>query len=202
MAEIGSSRQLDSLNRLRDDVPKGNSVDPVSASELIMDAIQELQTKNDKISALEQELCQKSMDLAKFKAELDLERALMGEVFRQNSAGIVIMDAQSGKATRVNMMAKKIMGRESVISGSVEAHNSGGSFVLFHLDGTPCELEEMPLMRSALYSEIVTNEELIFNRMDGLQGVLNVSSGPIFDCNGEVIAVVATFSDVTRKGNK
>ena len=95
-----------------------------SASEFISDAIQELQTKNDKISALEEELSQMTTDSAKFKAELDLERALMGEVFRQSPAGIVIMDAQSGKAVRVNMMAKKIMGRESVISRSVEDHNS------------------------------------------------------------------------------
>ena len=202
MAEIGCSQQLDAFNRLRDDLRSGDSLDSDLVSEFMSDAINEIQTKNDKISALEEELSQKTADSAKFKAELDLERALMGEVFRQNPAGIVIMDAQSGKATRVNMIAKKIMGRESVISRSVEDHNSGGSFVLFHLDGTPCELEEMPLMRSALHSEIVTNEELIFKRVDGLQGVLNVSSGPIFDCSGRVIAAVATFYDVTRKGNK
>lgn len=202
MAEIGCSQQLDALSRLRDDLLSGNSFDLVPAYELISDAVQELQTKSDKISVLEEELCQMTTNCAKFKAELDIERALMGEVFRQSPVGIVIMDAQSGKATRVNMVAKKIMGRESVISRSVEDHNSVERSVLFHLDGTPCELEEMPLMRSALYSEIVTNEELIFKRVDGLQGVLNVSSGPIFDCNGRVIAAVATFSDETRKGNK
>jgi PAS domain S-box-containing protein len=167
-----------------------------------MEAIQGLQTKDDKISALEEELSQMTTNCAKFKAELDTERALMAEVFRQSPAGIIVMDAQSGKAIRVNMMAKKIIGSESVISRSVEDHNSAEMSVLFHLDGTPCELKEMPLMRSALNSEIVTNEELIFNRMDGLQGVLNVSSGPIFDCNGKVIAAVTTFHDVTRMGYK
>ncbi len=200
MAEIGFSLRLDALNRLKEDLQKGNIIDPFPASELVSYAIQELQMKRDEISALEEDLAQMTTYSAKFKAELDIERALMGEVFRQNPAGIVIMDAQSGKAIRVNMMSKKIMGRESVISRSVEDHNSGGSSVLFHLDGTPCDVEEMPIMRSVLQSEIVANEELIFNRVDGQQGVLNVSSGPIFDCYGKVIAAVSTFYDVTRKG--
>ena len=201
MAEIAISHRLDALNHLGDDLRNGNGIDPVRATELISDVIQELQTTNDKISALEEGICQRDTDSSKLKTELDIERALMGEVFRQSPAGIVVVDAQSGKAIRANALAKRIMRCEDVLSRSIENHNYNlkGNPVLLHLDGTPYEAKEMPPVRSILFSEVVTDEELIFNRKDGLQGVLNISSGPVFDGGGKVVAAVATFFEVRGK---
>jgi hypothetical protein len=44
----------------------------------------------------------------------------------------------------------------------------------------------------------VTNEKLVYVRNDGKEGILSVSSGPVFDNEAEEIAVVATFYEVTN----
>lgn len=124
----------------------------------------------------------------------------MAEIFKQVPAGIIVAEAPSGKAIRANKMAKMIMGEDNVLLKSLEAHHARGTQILFHLDRTPYDFEEMPLVRSVLNAEVVTNEELIFMRNDGVRGILNISSGPIFDSEGKVIAAVCTFCDVT--GNK
>ena len=196
MDEIDFLKLFKTMNHLKDGFMADNIIDHIQASKLISEAIQELHDIQEKISALEKDLCQKLIDSAKYKEELDKEKALMSEIFRQVPAGIVIAEAPSGKAIRTNKMAKMIMGNDNVLSRSLGEHN--GTTILFHLDGTPCKFEEMPLVRSVLHAEVVTNEELIFMRKDGARGVLNISSGPIFDRECKVAAAVGTFYDVTK----
>jgi len=198
MINIDFSQLFKSLNHLKDGFKSENIIDNIQASQLISDVIQELQASQDKISAIEEELCQKLIDSASSKEELDRERALMAEIFKQVPAGIVVAEAPSGKAIRANKMARMIMGEDNVLSKSLEDHHARGTQILFHLDRTPYDFEEMPLVRSVFNAEVVTNEELIFMRNDGAKGILNISSGPIFDCEGKVIAAVCTFCDVTR----
>jgi hypothetical protein len=54
-----------------------------------------------------------------------------------------------------------IMGKENVLSRSIEDHKQEGSPILFHLDKTPYEFEELPMFRSLIHSEVVTNEKLV-----------------------------------------
>jgi signal transduction histidine kinase len=196
MVEIGSSRIYNELNQLKDRFMSENIIDPFQTLELLSDAIRELQVSSDTISALEEKLVQTTMNLAKIKAELDKEQALMGEILRQAPTGIVAVEVPSGKAIRVNRIAKMIMGNENVLWRSMEDHKPEGCPILFHLDKTPYMFEEMPLFRSVLHGETVTNEELIYIRKDGTQGILSVSSGPIFDSEAKMIAAVATFHNV------
>jgi hypothetical protein len=198
MADIGSSHIYDALNHLKNRFKSENIINPIQAFELLSNAIQELQVSLDTISALEEKLAQTTVDLAKFKVELDKEKALMGEILRQTPTGIVVVDAISGKAIRINRIAKMIMGSENVLSRNIEDHKPKGFPILFHLDKTPYGFEEMPMVRSVIHSEIVTNEELIYVRKDGTRGILSVSSGPIFDNEAKVIAAVTTFYDVTN----
>jgi PAS domain-containing protein len=198
MADIGSSQIYNALNQLKYKLKFENIIDPIQAFELLSNAIQELQVGLDTISALEGKLARTTMDLTKSKVELDKEKALMGEILRQTPTGIVAVDATSGKAIRINRIAKMIMGSENVLSRNIEDHKPEGCPILFHLDMTPYGFEEIPLVRSVIHSEIVTNEELIYVRKDGIRGILSISSGPIFDNEAKVIAAVATFYDVTN----
>lgn len=184
------------LNQLKDRFVIENIIDPIQTLELLSDSIQELRISSDTISALEEKLVQTTTNLAKIKGELDKEKAMMGEILRQAPTGIVVVEVPSGKAIRINRIAKMIMGNENVLWRSMEDHKPEGCPILFHLDRTPYMFEEMPLVRSVLHGEIVTNEELLYVRKDGIQGVLSVSSGPIFDDNVKMIAAVATFHNV------
>lgn len=198
MDNIGFSYLYNSLNKIKDEFKTKNAVNSIQVFELISNAIRELQVSLDTISTLESKLAQATVDLARFKFELDRERALMGEILRQSPAGIVIVEAPSGKAIRINRTAKMIMGKENVLSRNIEDHKSVRSPFLFHLDQTPCEFEEMPIVRSLIHREVVTNEELIYIRDDGTEGILSISSSPVFDNEAKEIAAVATFYGVTK----
>lgn len=198
MSNIDFSRLFKTMNHLKDGFMTENIIDYIQAAKLISEAIQELQGSQEKMSDLEEELRRNLIESARFKEELDREKALMSEILKQAPTGIVIAEAPSGKAMRANKMAKMIMGLDNVLSRSLEDHKPRGTFIFFHLDGTPYEFEEMPLVRSVLHAEVVTDEELIYVRKDGEKGVLNISSGPIFDREGKVIAAVGTFYEVAK----
>jgi len=106
MIEIDFSHLYDALNQLKDGSRTEHIIDPIQAFEQLSNAIRELQISHDTISTLESKLAQETMDLARFKVELDREKALMGEILRQSATGIVILEAPSGKAIRINRIAK------------------------------------------------------------------------------------------------
>src|SRR5919109_483595 len=59
--------------------------------------------------------------------------------------------------------------------------------------------EEFPLARSILHGERVVGEALRITRGDGTHGFVTVSSTPILDSDGRIIAAVATVHDVTEQ---
>lgn len=136
MAEIGSLQMYNALNQLKDRFVIENTIDPIQTLELLSDSIQELRVSSDTISALEEKLVQTTTNLAKIKAELDKEKAVMGEILRQAPTGIVVVEVPSGKAIRINRIAKMIMGNENVLWRSMEDHKPEGCPILFHLDRT------------------------------------------------------------------
>ena len=133
MADIGSSQIYNALNQLKYKSKFENIIDPIQAFELLSNAIQELRVSLDTISALEKKLAQRTMDLTKSKVELDKEKALRGEILRQTPTGIVAVDATSGKAIRINRIAKMIVGSENVLSRNIEDHKLEGWPILFIL---------------------------------------------------------------------
>jgi hypothetical protein len=73
----------------------------------------------------------------------------------------------------------------------------------FHLSKEPFKPEEWPLARSLTRGEVVTDEEIEYVSGDGTLVFLSVSSAPVLDREGRVIAAVVTFFDLThRKGNE
>src|SRR5205085_2123277 len=68
-----------------------------------------------------------------------------------------------------------------------------------HPDGRPYAAEERPLMRSVLHGEVVRGEELLLPREDGERLTVLVSSAPIRDREGAIVAAVATMVDVTER---
>src|SRR5207245_9939168 len=73
----------------------------------------------------------------------------------------------------------------------------------FQRNKQPCQAGEWPLARSLTRGEVVTDEEIEYVRGDGTPVFLSVSSAPILDGQGHIIAAVATFFDLThRKGTE
>ncbi|MGA9379448.1 MAG: ATP-binding protein, partial [Phormidium sp.] len=70
---------------------------------------------------------------------------------------------------------------------------------LFYADGIPYPAREMPLARSIIKGEVVSGEEVTIEKSDGSKAIIYINSAPIKDREGEIIAAVAAFYDITDR---
>jgi PAS domain S-box-containing protein len=69
----------------------------------------------------------------------------------------------------------------------------------FHPDGRSYAAEEWPLARSITEREVVVAEEIAIERLDGSRGVIALSSSPVTDAEGSLVAAVAVVEDVSER---
>jgi two-component system CheB/CheR fusion protein len=125
------------------------------------------------------------------------ERAKLEEVLRQMPCGVMIAEAPSGTLLLANKHVEEILRQPFPQTTYIEAHRA------LHLNKQPFKPEEWPLARSLTTGEVVTDEEIEYVRGDGTPVFLSVSSAPILDREGRIIAAVVTFFDLThRKGTE
>ncbi len=129
--------------------------------------------------------------------QLAAERAKLGEVLRQMPCGVMIAEAPSGTLLLANKQVEEILRQSFPQAANIAEHRA------LHLNKQPFKPEEWPLARSLTTGEVVKDEEIEYVRGDGTPVFLSVSSAPILDREGHIIAAVATFFDLThRKGTE
>src|SRR2546428_5074199 len=129
--------------------------------------------------------------------QLAAERAKLEEVIRQMPCGVMIADAPSGTLLLANKQVEEILRQPFPQAANIEEHRA------LHFNKQPFKPEEWPLARSLATGEVVTDEEVEYVRGDGTPVFLSVSSAPILDRHGRIIAAVVTFFDLThRKGTE
>jgi signal transduction histidine kinase len=127
----------------------------------------------------------------RFAEEQETERAKLEAVLRQMPAGVVIVDAATGRSLLTNAQTERIL-------GAIPVDSLPGDRA-FHPDGRPYTPGEWPLVRSIRLGETVTDEAIRFVRPDGGQITLSVSSMPVSDRHGRVVAGAVIFQDVTER---
>ena len=132
----------------------------------------------------------------KLLEELSVQHQQLTEVLRQMPAGVIIVDAPSGKVIMGNGQVAQIWRHEFSPSINLEEFKAGRGF---HPDGRPYQSQEWPLARSIRAGEMVTNEEIEIRRGDDTRGALSINSAPIRDCEGRIVAGVVTFFDITER---
>ncbi|HEY9625106.1 MAG TPA: PAS domain-containing protein [Crinalium sp.] len=130
---------------------------------------------------------------------LDMERARLETVLRQLPVGVIIADAGSSSLVLTNEQAKQIVGYNYNQSLALDDQESIVPIMAFGATGEPYAGNDYPLMRSLRQGEIVTNEELKLLRSDGSQIFINANSAPILNQQGEIVAAVVVFQDVTEQ---
>ena len=128
--------------------------------------------------------------------ELSVQHQQLTEVVRQMPAGVIIVDAPSGKLIMGNGQVAQIWRHEFSPSINLEEFKAGRGF---HPDGRPYQSQEWPLARSIRAGEMVTNEEIEIRRGDDTRGALSINSAPIRDGEGRIVAGVVTFFDITER---
>ncbi|TAK36977.1 MAG: PAS domain S-box protein [Chloroflexota bacterium] len=129
-------------------------------------------------------------------AETEVERARLAAVLEQMPSGVVIAEAPSGRLIMGNAQVERIWRHPFLASAKIGEYEA---YKGFHADGRPYRPEDWPLARSVSAGEVVQDEEIDFLRGDGSHGTMSVSSAPIRDREGRIIAAVVTFHDITER---
>jgi signal transduction histidine kinase/PAS domain-containing protein len=128
--------------------------------------------------------------------QLEVERARFEAVLQQMTAGVAIVEAPSGMLLLSNAQMEHIF-REEILS--IQNIREYDKLKGFHTDGRPYLALEWPPARSILHGETVWDEEIDIRRGDGSRGTIRVSSTPIRDRSGAIIAAVATCHDISKQ---
>lgn len=128
----------------------------------------------------------------------NIERAGLEAVVRQMPTGAIMVEAGSEEIILANERARRLV--EQNLGDSMPSDLSGlGRFSMFHPDGRPCGLEELPLARSIQAGEEVRDEEYFYTLADGHTTWLRLESFPIYDEAEDLIAAVLIAHDITER---
>ncbi|MBD2258318.1 PAS domain S-box protein [Pseudanabaena sp. FACHB-2040] len=139
-----------------------------------------------------------SHDIDIIRQALETEHAWFESVLQQIPAGVMIADA-AGKLVLINEQAKALVGYEYGPSLQLEDYSSVIPFELLRADGQSYTADEYPLVRSLRSGTVITNEEMEIHCSDGSRVFINISSAPIRDQQGQVVAAAAILQDVTQR---
>ncbi|MBD2103149.1 PAS domain S-box protein [Leptolyngbya sp. FACHB-261] len=124
------------------------------------------------------------------------ERRLLQAVLQQMPAGVMLAEAPSGRLILGNDQVEQIWRRSFLAATGVEQYSV---YPGFHDDGQPYHPDEWPLSRSIQRGEVVLGEEITILRGDGTYATLHVNSAPIRDQEGQIVAGVVTFYDISER---
>ncbi len=131
--------------------------------------------------------------------QLETERAQFEAVLRQMPAGVLIAEASSNKLVLTNEQAKQVLGYGFEQSYELEDYDPITPFQAFRSDGQKYAPHEFPLPRSLRTGEVVTHEEMELRYEDGRCTTIAVNSAPILDQQGQILAAVVVFRDITER---
>ncbi len=122
------------------------------------------------------------------------EQAKVQTILASLPAAVWVVDAQ-GTIIGVNNEAERLQGFPQ--SENVGRLNVGDVGTVFRPDGSPCPIEEYPIVR-ALRGEVVTQEEIIWV-LKGKRRIVSVNAAPLKDATGALIGAVGVVQDITAR---
>jgi len=128
-------------------------------------------------------------DIKKTQEDLGNQLALLEQVLKQMPCGLAITEAPSGKLLRASSYLEGVLGQPLYPAAGVAdyAHFQG-----LHPNGKAIQPEEWPMAR-ALKGQAVNRKEINWVRTDGTHVPLFISSAPVLNRTGRVIAIVTLF---------
>jgi PAS domain S-box-containing protein len=131
--------------------------------------------------------------------ELEAERARLQAVLNQMPSGVLISEAPSERHLLHNEEARRLLGDRLL---DYRRDEGIGAWEIMDADGTPLETEQFPMVR-ALHGEVLHQQELLYRRRDKTLLTLSVNAAPIRDLQGNTVAGVCVFHDISeRKQNE
>lgn len=127
---------------------------------------------------------------------IDFERQRFETAMKALPAAVVMAAAPSGKIIFSNDQLERVWKHPVIPSENVDDYRE---YIGFHQDGRRYEGHDWPLARSVLYGETIAGEDTDVLLGDGTRGVIRISSAPIRDLKGHVIAGIVFSQNVTAE---
>jgi len=119
---------------------------------------------------------------------------MLAAVLEQMPVGVIVAEAPAGTVILDNTTGDSGRGTRSTGETVFDYYHREP---FFHADGTAYDMDEWPLVRSLANGEIVEGEALEVGDESGGRRTMEVSSAPIRDRSGDIVAGVSTLVDVT-----
>jgi PAS domain S-box-containing protein len=123
-------------------------------------------------------------------------KSLIEAIVRSAPIGISVAQAPTGKAILYNEEAERILGHSLIDRKDETGYANYGAI---HPGGKPYTIEDYPTIKSLNTGRTTRDEEMHYRRPDGKVVILKISSSPVLSEEGEILAAVTTFEDVTDK---
>lgn len=127
---------------------------------------------------------------------LESKQRLLEAVLQQMPAGLVVAEAPSGRLVLMNQQVQQMLHGSFPLVGRVEDYLQ---YEMFYPDGRLYAPEEIPLARSLTTGEVVRGEEITIVCGDRTRRTFLADSSPIRNAEGEIVAGVVTFYDITEQ---
>jgi PAS domain S-box-containing protein len=157
---------------------------------------EELLNQNDQLQVQARLLEDQKQELESLAGKLEEERALLQSVLEQMPASVVIAAAPAGPIFLFNHRAMELWPYPLAPFTDLATF---WRIRRYHPDGRPYRLKEMPLHRSLTMGEVVEDEEILLQPKDRGPVHLSVSSAPVRDTQGRIVAAVVTHFDITAR---
>jgi signal transduction histidine kinase len=120
---------------------------------------------------------------------------LLDAAIQHLPSAFALVEAPSGRVLLRNEQTTRIFRVTSTPGKGIAGYSA---FTGYHGDGRRYEPEEWPLARSLLTGEVVSGEIAEIVRGDGTRGYIRMTSAPVRDGEGTIVAALVTFDDVTE----
>jgi sigma-B regulation protein RsbU (phosphoserine phosphatase) len=169
----------------------------IRAEDAVQELLEELRVANEEMKLQTEKLELQKEELNRLTQALEMKHDFLEAVLRQMPAGVVIAEAPTGRLVLGNKQMERILGFSLAPSTYLLDYNRHQGDQVFHGDGRPYAPEEWPLVRSLVAGESVNNEEMIFSQAPEIKKTIIVNSAPIRNRDGEIVAAVAVFRDIS-----
>ncbi|AFZ06993.1 multi-sensor hybrid histidine kinase [Oscillatoria nigro-viridis PCC 7112] len=122
--------------------------------------------------------------------------AQLSSIFQTIPDGITILDS-TGEIIAANKAAERIL--RLIPSDIVERGYNAPSWFITTVEGHPFPEEELPFARVMQTGEPVYGIEQAISHADGTRTILSINASPLFDAEGQIINIIAAFSDITER---
>lgn len=132
--------------------------------------------------------------------ELEYSERMLKFAIEQLPVPVIIALAPDVSIYRINDAAEQMLEKQTDDPHGIRLGQHRDFWPTFHPDGTPYDVEDLPLTRAVKEGVVTKHKEIIVRKSDG-DHYISATAAPLFDENGHIIAGIVVFPEITEMKN-